>query len=227
MKKILALLLVLLMAVSFVACSNDVPANETNEETVSNKTDDKENVEDSEIENDETVSEDIENSETDPDDTVTAPENSDVVTENNNTDSSQTVEDNSNKTLGNKLLSEFKSVAESGNALAVAEKLSGYSELNVLPMGTMEIEQGLLTGFDNAEINGFKEGAMFAPMMGTIPFVGYVFTLEDGADISAFIATLTTNANRRWNICTEAEETVTGSSGNKVFFVMCNKSLAE
>lgn len=234
MKKIFALVLVLLMVVSFVACSNDTPANETNEETVSNKTDDKkENVEDSEVINDETVSEDNENNENNenneemPENTETVPENSETATENNNNDSNNTAENNSNKTLGNKLLSEFKSVAGSGSALAVAEKLSAYSELGVLPMGAMEVEPGLLTGFDNAEIKGFKEGAMFAPMMGTIPFVGYVFTLEDGADVSSFIATLTSNANRRWNICTEAEETVTGSSGNKVFFVMCNKSLEQ
>jgi len=32
------------------------------------------------------------------------------------------------------------------------------------------------------------------------------------------------NANPRWNICTEAEETVVGSVDNKVFFVMCPKS---
>jgi len=90
-----------------------------------------------------------------------------------------------------------------------------------------EIEEGYLAGFDNAEITGFSEGVMFAPMIGTIPFVGYVFTLESEADIDAFIKKLEESANLRWNICTKAEEMVTGKSGNKVFFVMCNSSIEE
>jgi len=65
------------------------------------------------------------------------------------------------------------------------------------------------------------------PMMGSIAFVGYVFELEDGADVSAFINNLRSSANMRWNICVEAEEMVTGSVGNKVFFVMCPKTLEE
>ena len=52
--------------------------------------------------------------------------------------------------------------------------------------GTMPVEPGLLTGFGNTEITGFKEGVMFAPMIGTIPFVGYVFVLEDGVAASDF-----------------------------------------
>jgi hypothetical protein len=37
--------------------------------------------------------------------------------------------------------------------------------------------------------------------------------------------TLKDNADPRWNICVEAEETVCEQVGNKVFFVMCPKSL--
>ena len=91
----------------------------------------------------------------------------------------------------------------------------------------MEVEPGLLQGFDNAEIKGFKEGAVFMPMIGTIPFIGYVFTLEDGTDASSFISKLKSNANLRWNICTTADEMVAGSVGNKVFFVMCPTEFAE
>ena len=93
--------------------------------------------------------------------------------------------------------------------------------------GAVAVEPGYLTGFDDTEIKGFKEGAMFAPMIGTPPFVGYVFTLEDGADVSAFISTLKSAANLRWNICTSADEMVTGSVGNKVFFVMSPISFDE
>ena len=91
----------------------------------------------------------------------------------------------------------------------------------------MGIEPGMQMGFDNAEITGFSEGALFAPMIGTIPFIGYVFILEDGADVDAFKETLKSNANPRWNICTEAEETVVESVDNKVFFVMCPAAFEE
>ena len=89
------------------------------------------------------------------------------------------------------------------------------------------IEAGLLMGFDNAEITGFQEGVMFGPMMGTIPFVGYIFVLEDGADVDGFVQTLEDNANLRWNICTEAEEMVAEADGNHVFFLMCPKNFEE
>lgn len=132
------------------------------------------------------------------------------------------------QTVGNTLLSEFKAKAGShSSAVSLAEALASNSVLQQVNCGAMPVEPGFLTGFDNAEIKGFKEGAMFAPMIGTIPFVGYVFTLEDGVNASDFISTLKASANLRWNICTTADEMVAGSSGNKVFFVMSPKSFEE
>ena len=129
------------------------------------------------------------------------------------------------KTVGNTLLAAFKANS-GGSALSVAESLSANPAIKV-PVGAMAIEPGYLTGFDNTEIKGFKEGAVFMPMIGTIPFVGYVFTLENAADAPAFIANLKSAANLRWNICTSADEMVAGSAGNKVFFVMCPTSFEE
>lgn len=85
----------------------------------------------------------------------------------------------------------------------------------------MPVEPGLLTGFGNTEITGFAQGAMFAPMIGTIPFVGYIFVLDADADAEVFVQTLKDNADPRWNICTEADETIAEHVGNTVFFVMC------
>ena len=130
------------------------------------------------------------------------------------------------KTVGNKLLAEFKSKANSGSALSIAESLANGGSLPFMA-GAMEVEPGLLSGFDNAEITGFKSGAVFQPMIGSIAFIGYVFELEDGVSAKDFIANLKSSANLRWNICVEAEEMVAGSSGNKVFFVMCPKQFEE
>jgi len=130
-------------------------------------------------------------------------------------------------TLGKALLADFKNKAASGmGAAEIAEALLQNPAIK-FSGGAMPVEEGLLSGFDNAEIKGFKSGCMFAPMIGSIPFVGYVFELENAADASGFIANLKNNANLRWNICVEAEEMITGSVGNKVFFVMCPKSLEE
>ncbi len=131
-----------------------------------------------------------------------------------------------NKTVGNILLEDFNKKANLGNSLTIAEELL-KNPIIQFPPATMAVEPGYLTGFGNAEIKGFKEGAMFSPMIGTIPFVGYIFTLEDGQNTADFIKTLKASANLRWNVCTEAEEMVTGNVGNKVFFVMCKKSFDE
>ncbi len=90
--------------------------------------------------------------------------------------------------------------------------------------GSAEIMPGLLSGFDNYEVTGFKSGAMFGPMMGSVAFIGYVFELEEGADVNAFMTGLTENCNPRWNVCVEAEQTVVGAYNNMVFFLMCPTS---
>ena len=64
-------------------------------------------------------------------------------------------------------------------------------------------------------------------MIGTIPFVGYVFTVSDGGDVDAFVENLKNTADMRWNICTEADEMVVQAEGNRVFFVMCRNNEEE
>lgn len=92
--------------------------------------------------------------------------------------------------------------------------------------GTMPVEQGLLSGFGNTEIKGFEEAVVFMPMIGSIPFVGYIFDMPADADLEAFMTTLKENADMRWQICVEAEEMVVEAIGDKVFFLMCKKDLS-
>ena len=125
-------------------------------------------------------------------------------------------------TVGEKLLSDFMSDT-TGTPQAIADRLLTNEVIEFMG-AAMPVEEGLLSGFDNAEIKGFKEGVMFAPMMSSIAFVGYIFELEDGADVEAFKTTLKDSANLRWNICVEAEELICENDGNKVFFLMCPKS---
>jgi hypothetical protein len=147
-------------------------------------------------------------------------------------DDQETENNSENLTLGESLLATFKEAAENDAALSAQELADAVIANDVLTshemsLITMEVEPGLLNGFDNAEITGFEEGVLFAPMIGSIPFVGYVFTLADDADVDAFETTLKDNANLAWNICTEADEMVVDHVGSEVFFVMCPASLDE
>lgn len=123
-------------------------------------------------------------------------------------------------TVAETLLESFSDNAkEATDALSLAKDLVS-NEIIAFSGDAIPVEPGLLNGFGETEITGFAEGAMFAPMIGTIPFVGYVFFLEEDTDVDAFEELLLTSSDLRWNVCTEADEKVVSSVDNKVFFVM-------
>ena len=90
---------------------------------------------------------------------------------------------------------------------------------------TAPVEPGTLMGFGSTPIEGFSQGVMFAPVIGTIPFLGYLFRLEEGTDGAAFVDTLQSAGDLRWNICTQADEMVVHQEGDVVFFLMCPYTL--
>ena len=155
-----------------------------------------------------------------------APEDTPAEMPTPSVDAESAVEDEnavSGDTVGAMLAEEFHALKAENPEISAQEMADAILANPMIQFGgaTMEVEQGLLTGFGNAEITGFENGVMFAPMIGSIPFVGYVFTLEDGVDAAAFMQTLTDSANPRWNVCVEADETVVENADNMVFFVMC------
>ena len=237
MKKILSLILVVLMAVFFASCGkkNTEDVSNTNPEeqqVVDNNEENLPEEEEVEDEKEEANDEGEKAPETKPEvkpetKPEVKPETKPEVKPETKPESKPEAKPETNQSVGNVLLADFKAKASSSSsALSLAESLLSNSVI-AFSGGAMPVEPGFLTGFDNTEIKGFKEGAMFAPMIGTIPFVGYVFTLEDSANASDFISTLKSAANLRWNICTSADEMVAGSSGNKVFFVMSPKSFEQ
>ncbi len=220
MKKILAILLSSLLMLSVVACGNKPATDVEENENLSNET-----IVSEEIETENEVIEEEKTPESKPEEKPqTKPEEKPEAKPEQKPDETPEI---SNTTLGKTLLSDFKTKAKNGmSAQAIADALMQNPAITFGGMA-VPVEEGLLMGFDNAEIKGFKNGYMFAPMIGSIPFVGYVFELQNETDVKAFISNLEKNANRRWNICVEADETVTGNYGNKVFFVMCPTSLEE
>lgn len=127
------------------------------------------------------------------------------------------------ESMGQSLLKDFTDRVNADPEIGAEALAKALMENPVIQFSgdALPVEPGLLTGFGNTEITGFAQGAMFAPMIGTIPFVGYIFVLDADADAEAFVQTLMDNADPRWNICTEADETIAEHVGNTVFFVMC------
>ena len=121
----------------------------------------------------------------------------------------------------------FKAEAakEDATANTIATALSMNETVAFMPM-VQDMEAGYLAGFD-ADITGFEACTAFMPMIGTIPFVSYVFELAADADADAFVTTLKDNANLRWNICTAAEEMLVETEGNFVFVIMAPLSFEQ
>ena len=129
----------------------------------------------------------------------------------------------SGESVAQTLVAEFKALAATEtDALVIGEKLAQSTAVAAIGPAAMEmeLEENYLSGFDNYEVLGFDKCIMVAPMMGTIPFISYVFTLSEGTDADAFVQGLEDNANLRWNICTMADEMAAAAEGNLVFFVM-------
>lgn len=78
-----------------------------------------------------------------------------------------------------------------------------------LELSAVPVEPGYLAGLD--EFTQFNDGAAFAPMIGSIPFMGYVFMLD--ADVSAgdVVDAIKAQANLAWNVCTEADVLLTST----------------
>ena len=139
-------------------------------------------------------------------------------------ESTEVVVDDSD--LGSVLSDKFLEIVEADEVVDIELIHQIFNNDLALPFELVgaEVAPGLLVGFGNTEITGFSRGYQFAPMIGSIPFIGYVFELSEEANITEFKKVLSENADLRWNICTEAEKTVIVDSGNKVLFLMCNSS---
>ena len=125
-------------------------------------------------------------------------------------------------TLGKKLDQLFLTTIQADPTIsldALANAILAHSDIQFAGM-TMAVTEGYLNGF-SADVTGFSEGVSFGPMSGSIPFIGYLFVLADGADSAAFMEQLKTNANLNWNICVSADELVVDSYNNTIFVVMC------
>lgn len=134
-------------------------------------------------------------------------------------------------TTGAKMWDAFLAAKQENPEMGAEEMANKMLASGVIPqeimMGAMALEanQEFFTGFDNYQITGYESGALFMPMIGVTPIMGYIFELPEGADVDAFIKNLSENANLRWNICTSADQMTVGAYDTTVFFLMSPASL--
>lgn len=129
-----------------------------------------------------------------------------------------------NKTVANALNETFKKEIKKQKDIEKVAQTISESEIIVPAVQTFTISEGdYLTGFKE-EIKGFNKVVGIAPMIGTIPFIAYVFETQNPKE---FAKVLEENAQLNWNICTEADEMKTTIVDNYVFFVMSPTSFEE
>lgn len=129
-------------------------------------------------------------------------------------------EEKPSSTIVEEFTEAFKKEAKKYGATTnkIATALSKNELVQFAPF-VQDMPAGYLPGFDK-DIAGFKACTSFSPMIGTIPFVSYVFELEAYTDPDSFIDYLKGNANLRWNICTAADEMMVTKEGRFIFFIM-------
>lgn len=123
------------------------------------------------------------------------------------------------KTVASTLAEQFNTeIKDSKNIEEVAKKISQNEIIKPVVEAT-KVEE-YMPGF-TTEIKGYNEVYMVAPMIGTIPFVAYIFESDDAKELAN---TLKESADLRWNICTEADDMEISVVDNYVFFVMAPSS---
>lgn len=133
------------------------------------------------------------------------------------TEATEATEVDKEATVAKQLLDAFCLEIQSNTDIeAVVNKLLEEDCISQISTATMNVEPGYMAGFDE-EITMFNKGVAFGPVIGTIPFVGYVFETDTPDEL---VATLNEKANLNWNICTSADEMLVTTVDNYVFVVM-------
>lgn len=133
-------------------------------------------------------------------------------------------EDNlENDTVAIKLVNAFKTEIKNEKNLKKLANVISKNDIIRINVDVTEVKEGYLDGFDN-EIKGFKKAYAIKPMIASQPFIAYIFETKNVEELKS---TLKENANKRWNICTEADDLEITSVKNYVFLIMSPSSFDE
>ena len=124
-------------------------------------------------------------------------------------------------TVAQTLGRQFESEIENERDIEKVTKKIAENEILEISVDASQVKSGdYLSGFQK-EIKDFKNAYVIRPMIGTIPFIAYIFEVENSSE---FAEELKSSADLRWNICTEADEMHVVVRGHYVFFVMSPKN---
>ena len=127
-------------------------------------------------------------------------------------------------TVAQTLGRQFESEIENERDIEKVTKKIAENEILEISVDASQVKSGdYLSGFQK-EIKDFKNAYVIRPMIGTIPFVAYIFEVENSSE---FAEELKSSADLRWNICTEADEMHVVVRGDYVFFVMSPKNFEQ
>lgn len=141
--------------------------------------------------------------------------------------SSESKDDKKNqeeKTVASVLTDQFKEEIKKDKNLENVAKALAENEILKIELDVATIgKNDYISGF-KSEIKEFKNAVVLRPFIGTIPFIAYIFEVENP---ESFAENLKTNADLRWNVCTEAEDLEVTNVDNYVFIVMSPKNFDE
>ena len=127
-------------------------------------------------------------------------------------------------TVAQTLGRQFESEIENERDIEKVTKKIAENEILEISVDASQVKRGdYLSGFQK-EIKDFKNAYVIRPMIGTIPFIAYIFEVENSSE---FAEELKSSADLRWNICTEADEMHVVVRGDYVFFVMSPKNFEQ
>lgn len=131
--------------------------------------------------------------------------------------------DDKKETVASKLVLEFEKQIKNEKDIEKIANTISKNETIKISVGVLEAFEGYLDGFDD-EVKGFTKAYAIKPMISTQPFVAYVFETKDANKLKK---TLEEKANKRWNVCTEADDLEIIVVDNYVFLVMSPSSFEE
>ena len=127
-------------------------------------------------------------------------------------------------TVAQTLGRQFESEIENERDIEKVTKKIAENEILEISVDASQVKSGdYLSGFQK-EIKEYKNAYVIRPMIGTIPFIAYIFEVENSSE---FAEELKSSADLRWNICTEADEMHVVVRGDYVFFVMSPKNFEQ
>lgn len=121
-------------------------------------------------------------------------------------------------TIDSNLTSAFKS--NSDKSLDDIANIWKYDESINFDVDISHVSDGMMPGFGLFEIKGISDGVMVRPTDSSIPFVGYIFTLDEDTDKKEFMQSLKDKADLNFNGVASADKVVVESDGDKVIVII-------